>query len=128
MTQILQIKSKLKLILALSQYAEGLPLDLSILCDAAAFEEAILLDEDNTDQEEYEILCACLLQLHLTAIKTEEWELARQIIRAHKGQNKVRQAYVNETQDEELMAHLYYCNDYFNQIIQSQLQEYSTKA
>jgi hypothetical protein len=121
---MLQIKSKLKLILALSQYAEGLALDLNLLLEAAAFEETILLDEDNTDEEIYEIFCACLLQLHLTAISTEEWELARQIIRAHKGQNKIRQAYVNELQDEDLIAHLYYCNDYFNLIIQTQLEQY----
>lgn len=121
---MLQIKSKLKIILALSQYAEGLALDLNLLLEGAAFEETILLDEDNTDEEIYEIFCACLLQLHLTAISNEEWELARQIIRAHKGQNKVRQAYVNELQDEDLIAHLYYCNDYFNLIIQTQLEQY----
>lgn len=119
------IKDKTKLITILNDYINGCELEIISLSQCTNFEEKILENQDNTSYEIYEIFCACLLNLHLYAIQNEDFELARQIIRAHSKQSRIMQDCVDAGQDMDTISWRWYIDQFFNETIQSQLLKYA---
>jgi len=122
---MIQITNKLKLIITLNDYINGCELEVHSLTKSTNFEETILLNQDNDNYEIYEIFCACMLNLHLVAIQNEEFELAKQIIRAHNKQSRIMKDITDAGQDMDTISWRWYIDQFFNETIQSQLLKYA---
>lgn len=123
--ETIQITNKEELTKTLTTYCGGSLLNLSLLYNCARFEDKILLDPQNSIFEEYEILLACLLNLHIALLKYDEFELTELLIKAFYNQSEIMQMTVNGGEDEQTIAWKYYCDEYFQQTIQLQLTQYS---
>ena len=117
------ITNKLKLIEVLTNCG---PSTLSAFTTCCKVEEKIVMDPDNNDYEKFEIYVAILANLHQTAIKEDEFELAKLVTKKYNQHYKKMKKITDSTEDEETMWWLYFIDEYYQQTIQLQLNKYNT--
>ena len=121
--------NKQNTIKTLSYYAECFDYEINLqpLMNCGNFEENILLNEENDKWEKYEIYLACLMNIHLTIIENQEFELCELLMKAYYNQCGILQGDVDGSEDKETIEWKYFCDEYFNQQIQLQLNNYAKR-
>jgi len=122
--ETIQITNKEELTKTLTIYCGGSLLNLSLLAQCADFETKILLDPQNGIFEQYEILLACLLNLHLALLKDDEFEATELLMKAFYNQSNRMREFIEESSDDTKAWH-YFSDEYFQNTITQQLTQYS---
>lgn len=121
--------NKQNTIKTLSYYADNVDYEINLqpLMNCGNFEENILLNEENDKWEKYEIFLACLMHIHQDALQQDEFEISELLMKAYYNQCSILQCDVDGGEDQETIEWKYFCDEYFNQQIQLQLNNYSKK-
>ena len=118
------ITNKTKLIEVLTDCGPS-QLEITPFVECCSVDEKIVLDPDNNSYEIFEIFVAILANLHQEAMKEDEFELAKLVTKSYNHQYKQMKKETDAGGDEETMWWLYFINEYYQQTIQLQLNNYS---